>query len=109
MGVIHHEKNSGILNPIEAIGQAIKAHDPAISYFVDSMSAFGAYGVDLEAANVSYLVSSANQNVEGVSGFAFALCRRCGRLTHSLTAHSLIGCVAVINSILKASTLAHCR
>ena len=76
VGCIHHETTSGILNPIEAIGQAIKAHDPEISYFVDSMSAFGAYSVDLEAANVAYLVSSANKNIEGVPGFAFALCRR---------------------------------
>jgi aspartate aminotransferase-like enzyme len=40
------------------------------------MSGFGAYPVDLEAANVSYIVSSANKNIEGVPGFAFALCRK---------------------------------
>eukprot|EP00656_Telonema_subtile_P029241 TRINITY_DN32402_c0_g1_i1.p1 TRINITY_DN32402_c0_g1~~TRINITY_DN32402_c0_g1_i1.p1 ORF type:complete len:446 (+),score=139.77 TRINITY_DN32402_c0_g1_i1:129-1466(+) len=76
VGVIHHETTAGSLNPVEAIGQAIREHDPEISFFVDSMSGFGAYGVDLEAANVSYLVSSANKNIEGVPGFAFALCRK---------------------------------
>ena len=40
------------------------------------MSGFGAYPVDLEAANVSYIVSSANKNIVGVPGFAFALCRK---------------------------------
>ena len=35
-----------------------------ISYIVDSMSGFGAYPVDLEAGNVSYIVSSANKNIE---------------------------------------------
>jgi len=89
VGCIHHETTSGILNPIEAIGQAIKAHDPEISYFVDSMSAFGAYSVDLEAANVAYLVSSANKNIEGVPGFAFALCRSSKLHAEGLNARSL--------------------
>jgi 2-aminoethylphosphonate-pyruvate transaminase len=75
VGVIHHETTAGTLNPIEAIGKAVKAADPSVSLFVDSMSAFGAYSIDLEAAGVDYLVSSANKNIEGVPGFAFALAR----------------------------------
>ena len=39
-----------------------------------SSSAFGAYDVDLKASGVDYLVSSANKLIEGVPGFAFALC-----------------------------------
>jgi len=76
VGAIHHETTAGTLNPIEAIGQAVRKADPSCSFFVDSMSGFGCYGVDLEAANVSYLVSSANKNIEGVPGFSFALCRK---------------------------------
>lgn len=76
VGVIHHETTAGTLNPVEAIGQAVRKADPSCSFFVDSMSGFGCYGLDLEAANVSYLVSSANKNIEGVPGFAFALCRK---------------------------------
>merc|ERR1712216_608274 len=76
VGVIHHETTAGTLNPIEEIGKAVKANDPSTTFFVDSMSAFGAYAVDLEAAGFDYLVSSANKNIEGVPGFAFALARR---------------------------------
>lgn len=76
VGCIHHETTAGTLNPIEEIGQAIRATDPSVEFFVDSMSGFGCYELDLEKANVSYLVSSANKNIEGVPGFAFALCRR---------------------------------
>jgi len=89
VGLIHHETTAGSLNPIPEIGQAIREHDPQISFIVDSMSGFGAYGVDLEAANVAYLVSSANKNIEGVPGFAFALCRRERLEVEGLNARSL--------------------
>ena len=75
VGIIHHETTAGTLNPVEEIGAAIRDYDPNISFIVDSMSGFGAYPVDLEAGNVSYIVSSANKNIEGVPGFAFGLCR----------------------------------
>eukprot|EP00756_Hemistasia_phaeocysticola_P021403 Hpha_TRINITY_DN15772_c1_g5::TRINITY_DN15772_c1_g5_i1::g.41166::m.41166/K03430/phnW; 2-aminoethylphosphonate-pyruvate transaminase len=75
VGCIHHETTAGTLNPIEKIGQAIKEADPEAQFFVDSMSGFGAYDVDLEKANVSFLVSSANKNIEGIPGFGFALAR----------------------------------
>merc|ERR1712151_911921 len=76
VGCIHHETTAGTLNPIEEIGAAIREVDPEIDFFVDSMSGFGAYSIDLEKANVSYIVSSANKNIEGVPGFSFAICRR---------------------------------
>ena len=38
------------------------------------VTTFGAYDVDLAACGVDYLVSSANKNIEGVPGFAFAIC-----------------------------------
>jgi 2-aminoethylphosphonate-pyruvate transaminase len=74
VAVIHCETTSGIMNPIEAIGQAVKRHGKV--YFVDSMSAFGAVPFDFEACQIDYLVSSANKCIEGVPGFAFAICRR---------------------------------
>lgn len=76
VGCIHHETTAGTLNPIEEIGAAIRDVDPNVRFFVDSMSGFGAYALDLEKANVAYIVSSANKNIEGVPGFSFAICRR---------------------------------
>jgi hypothetical protein len=52
---------AGTLNDIAAIGAAVRAHDPAVSLIVDSMSGFGCHAIDLDASNVSYLVSSANK------------------------------------------------
>jgi len=74
VGVIHHETTAGTLNPIKAIGNSIREFDPEITVIVDSMSGFGAYDVDVHADNVHYLVSSANKNIEGIPGFAFAIC-----------------------------------
>lgn len=89
VGVIHHETTAGTINPIQAIGAAVKAADPDVSLFVDSMSAFGAYSVDLEASGIDYIVSSANKNIEGIPGFAFALCRKSKFDVEGVNARSL--------------------
>jgi 2-aminoethylphosphonate-pyruvate transaminase len=78
VAVVHCETTSGIMNPIQAIGEAVHRHSRR--YFVDSMSAFGAVPVDMEACHIDFLVSSANKCIEGVPGFAFAICRRAALL-----------------------------
>ena len=74
VAMIHHETTAGVLNPIEQVGAAVKERGAA--FIVDSMSGFGAYHVDVHECNVDYLVSSANKNIEGVPGFAFAIANR---------------------------------
>ena len=74
VAIVHCETTSGIMNPVEAVGAVVKAH--GLTCFVDSMSAFGAVPLDLEASAVDFLISSANKCLEGVPGFAFVLCRR---------------------------------
>jgi 2-aminoethylphosphonate-pyruvate transaminase len=44
-------------------------------YFVDAMSSFGAVPLDASASHIDFLVSSANKCVEGVPGWAYAVCR----------------------------------
>ena len=74
VAVVHCETTTGIINPIDQIGQVVKRHKKA--YFVDSMSAFGAVLFDFEKCGIDFLVSSANKCIEGVPGFSFAICRR---------------------------------
>jgi 2-aminoethylphosphonate-pyruvate transaminase len=74
VAVVHCETTTGIMNPIEAIGRVVRKHDK--TYFVDSMSAFGAVPFDYLACEADFLVSSANKCIEGVPGFSFAICRR---------------------------------
>jgi len=74
VAVVHCETTTGIVNPIEEIGQVVKHHDKV--YFVDSMSAFGAVLFDFEKCGIDFLVSSANKCIEGIPGFSFVICRR---------------------------------
>lgn len=74
VAVVHCETTTGIMNPIEEVGQVVRKHGR--TYFVDSMSAFGAVQFDFEACKIDYLVSSANKCIEGVPGFSFCIARR---------------------------------
>ncbi|MEO2014615.1 MAG: 2-aminoethylphosphonate--pyruvate transaminase [Fuerstiella sp.] len=74
VAVVHCETTTGIVNPIEEIGQVTRRHGKA--YFVDSMSAFGAIQFEFEKCEIDFLVSSANKCIEGVPGFSFTICRR---------------------------------
>jgi 2-aminoethylphosphonate-pyruvate transaminase len=74
VAVVHCETTTGLINPIEEIGQVVKQHGK--TYFVDAMSTFGAVPFDFETCGIDYLVSSANKCIEGVPGFSFAICSR---------------------------------
>jgi len=87
VAIVHCETTTGIINPIEDIGQVVKHHDK--KYFVDSMSAFGAILFDFEKCGIDFLVSSANKCIQGVPGFSFAICRRNSLLATEGWARSL--------------------
>jgi 2-aminoethylphosphonate-pyruvate transaminase len=72
--VVHCETTTGILNPLESIGAAVKRNGRRL--IVDAMSSFGAIPIDLDAVGVDFLISSANKCIEGVPGFSFVLARR---------------------------------
>ena len=74
VAVVHCETTTGIMNPIAELGEVVSRHRK--TYFVDSMSAFGAVPFDLEKCGADYLISSANKCIEGVPGFSFVICRR---------------------------------
>jgi 2-aminoethylphosphonate-pyruvate transaminase len=74
VAVVHCETTTGILNPIETIGSVVEQAGAA--YIVDAMSSFGGIPLDLAAARIDFLISSANKCIEGVPGFGFVLARR---------------------------------
>lgn len=74
VAVVHCETTTGIVNPVERIGEAV-LRAGAVS-IVDAMSSFGAIPIDLGSAPVDCLISSSNKCIEGVPGFAFVLARR---------------------------------
>ena len=71
--VVHCETTTGIVNPIEKIGEVVKQY-PA-KYIVDAMSSFGAVEIDMAVLGIDYLVSSPNKCIEGVPGFSFIIAK----------------------------------
>ena len=74
VAVVHCETTTGMMNPIQDIGEVVNQHGK--TYFVDSMSAFGGVAFDFRACQIDYLVSSANKCVEGVPGFSFCIAKK---------------------------------
>jgi 2-aminoethylphosphonate-pyruvate transaminase len=87
VAVVHCETTTGILNPIHELGTVAKAHGR--SYIVDAMSSFAGIPIDCLAANIDYLISSANKCAEGVPGFCFVIARRAALLACDGFARSL--------------------
>jgi 2-aminoethylphosphonate-pyruvate transaminase len=71
--IVHCETTTGIFNPIESFGVLSKKY--GVQYIVDSMSAFGAVPLDLNACNIDFLISSSNKCIEGVPGFSFIIAK----------------------------------
>lgn len=71
---IHCETTTGLFNPIEAIGTICKNNKKV--FIVDAMSSFGGVEIDIPRCSIDFLLSSSNKCIEGVPGFAFAICRK---------------------------------
>jgi len=72
--VVHCETTSGIVNPLPELAAAVKSRRKLL--IVDAMSSFGAIPLDMAAMDIDVMVSSSNKCIEGVPGFAYAICRR---------------------------------
>ncbi len=74
VAVVHCETTTGMLNPIEEIGEIVRR--AGRSYIVDAMSSFGGIPLDAAAMGADFVVSSANKCIQGVPGFGFVVARR---------------------------------
>lgn len=72
--LVHVETTSGVLNPLRAVGESVRA--AGRTFLVDAMSSFGALPIDFDAGGVDFLASSANKCLQGVPGLAFVVARR---------------------------------
>ena len=74
VAVVHCETTTGIVNPIAAIGAAVRRAGK--TFCVDAMSSFGAIPLDLAGGTIDFLMTSANKCLEGTPGVAIVLARR---------------------------------
>ena len=74
VAAVHCETTTGMLNPIDRIGEIVKRHKR--TYIVDAMSSFGGVPIDMAELDIDYLVSSANKCIQGVPGFGFVIAKQ---------------------------------
>ena len=74
VAVVHCETTTGLLNPVERIGEVVKSRGRC--YIVDAMSSFGGIPMTMDSLQADFLVSSANKCIQGVPGFGFVIARR---------------------------------
>ena len=73
VAVVHCETTTGILNPIEEIGEVVYSFNK--TFIVDAMSSFGGVPMDLSNSHIDFCISSANKCIQGVPGFGFVIAK----------------------------------
>ncbi len=84
---VHCETTTGILNPLRELTEISKKYGKKV--FVDAMSSFGAYDIDMFSLNIDALAASANKCLEGCPGLSFVIADKqllagCGGRSKSL-------------------------
>ena len=74
VAMVHCETTTGMLNPVEAVGEIVRRHGRV--FILDAMSSFGGIPMSMESTGAQYLISSANKCVQGVPGFGFVVADR---------------------------------
>ena len=73
VAMVHCETTTGMLNPLEAIGEMTQQYNKV--FIVDAMSSFGGSAIDMAELHIDFLISSANKCIQGVPGFGFVLAK----------------------------------
>jgi 2-aminoethylphosphonate-pyruvate transaminase len=74
LAVVHNETTTGLLNPIEKIGEICRKYN--LTMIVDAMSSFAAIPTDMKKMNISYLAASSNKNLQGMAGVSFCIANK---------------------------------
>lgn len=69
--LIHHETTTGVLNPLQQIGNIAKGHGKWL--LVDAVSSIGGEQLDLPGWGVDLVIGSANKCIRGVPGVSFVI------------------------------------
>ncbi|MBN2724686.1 MAG: alanine--glyoxylate aminotransferase family protein [Deltaproteobacteria bacterium] len=65
----HHETSTGILNPVNEVGELCRKHNKL--FIVDAVSSLGAEKIDVVEDNIDICLSSANKAIHAIAGVAF--------------------------------------
>lgn len=71
---VHCETTTGIINPLEELTKLTKSYGKKV--FVDAMSSFAAYEIDMPDLDVDALAASSNKCLEGLPGLSFVVVKK---------------------------------
>ncbi|MGI6579072.1 MAG: 2-aminoethylphosphonate--pyruvate transaminase [Saccharofermentanales bacterium] len=71
---VHCETTTGIINPLEKLTKLAKSYGKKV--FVDAMSSFAAYDIDMPGLDIDALAASSNKCLEGLPGLAFVIVKK---------------------------------
>jgi 2-aminoethylphosphonate-pyruvate transaminase len=71
---VHCETTTGVINPLEGIAKLAKSYGKKV--FVDAMSTFAAYDIDMPGLDIDALAASSNKCLEGLPGLSFVVAKR---------------------------------
>ena len=66
VAMVHCETTTGMLNPVEAVGEIVRRLGRV--FILDAMSSFGGIPMSMELTGAHYLISSASKCIQGVPG-----------------------------------------
>lgn len=74
IALVHHETSTGMINPIEKVGQLAKKYKKL--FVIDTVSSAGAEDINLNKANVAFCTSSGGKALEALPGVSFVIGRK---------------------------------
>jgi 2-aminoethylphosphonate-pyruvate transaminase len=72
--VAHHETSTGILNPINEIGELCNRYN--CSFIIDAISSFGGTELNVKKCNADFIIATSNKCLEGFPGLSFVICKK---------------------------------
>lgn len=73
VAMVHHETTTGMLNPLEEMGE-ICARSGQV-FVVDAISSFAGIPFSVQECGIDFLISTSNKCLQGMAGLGFAVCR----------------------------------
>lgn len=70
----HHETGSGVLNPIQRIGEV--AHNVGAIFVVDTTSSLAMVPINVVVDNIDVCMASAQKGIQGMTGLSFLISKR---------------------------------
>lgn len=74
VAVVHHETSTGLINPVQEIGNVCKRYGKVL--LVDTISSLGGEDIDLARDNVDVCIGSANKCIHGLPGLSFVIMKK---------------------------------